>query len=97
MRWRTANNHRRSREFRARCRGIYVVVKHGPTWADESASMAKIIADVAKAFALSRRLLEDVTVTLPVVTQCKVCRRPNPCPLHSFNDQMCHVMAEARR
>jgi hypothetical protein len=35
-------------------------------------------------------LLRRVTEARPVVTTCPVCRRPNPCPLHSFSEQVAH-------
>lgn len=41
-------------------------------------------------------LLRRVAATRPVVTTCPVCRRPNPCPLHSFSEQVAHNRARGR-
>lgn len=36
------------------------------------------------------RMNTDVVQTRPVVTSCPICRRPNPCPLHLFAEQVAH-------
>jgi hypothetical protein len=36
------------------------------------------------------RMHTDVLLARPVVTSCPICRRPNPCPLHLYAEQVAH-------
>lgn len=46
--------------------------------------MAKAIAHVVA------RMHSDVVQARPVTTMCPCCRRPNPCPLHLYAEQVEH-------
>jgi hypothetical protein len=46
--------------------------------------MAEAIAHVVA------RMHTSVNQAQPVVTSCPICRRPNPCPLHLYAEQVDH-------
>ncbi len=87
MKWRTANNRRRAKALKQG--GLYTMRYTGTaTWL--TATGETIAADVRAMVDVMNRAACEAR---PVTTNCPICLRANPCPLHPFADQVAHYRA----